>query len=137
MKHSDEFVKFSFHNHFGGDNAERPIKSNRVYSFDLQMAKGVVDNAATNGFGLLGFTNHNIFKKQDFELVRNYGQTKGILILPGVELDLVDDISLPVQNRKFLHTCLLFSPNVDLSKLELKIDKFVVDNGENCITHKQ
>lgn len=137
MKHSDEFVKFSFHNHFGGENAERPIKSNRIYSFDLQMAKDVVDNAATNGFGLLGFTNHNIFKKQDFELVRNYGQTKGILILPGVELDLVDDISLPVQNRMFLHTCLLFSSNADLSKLELKIDKFVVDNGENCITNDQ
>lgn len=137
MKHSEEFIKFSFHNHFGGVNAERPINSNRVYSFDLSSAKDVVDNAAANGFSLLGFTNHNIFRKKDFETIRDYGLTKNILILPGVELDLVNDISLSTKLRKFLHTCLLFSPSVNLSDLETKIDSFVTNNGENCITNKQ
>ena len=137
MNHSDEFVKFSFHNHFGGEDAERPVKSSRTYSFDLSLAQAVVDDAATNSYKLLGFTNHNIFKKNDFELVRDYGSAKDVLILPGVELDLVDDINLPNDSRKFLHTCLLFAPDVDLDDLETKIDKFIADNGENCITDKQ
>ena len=85
----DEYNKISLHNHFGGYRANRTLNSNNEYFFYFNIAKDQINSAKINGFKILGTTQHNIFKKEDYIELQNYSQENGILLLPGVELDLV------------------------------------------------
>lgn len=131
-----EFTKFSIHNHFGGVNADRCLKSTSLYSFDLSNAINMLDDAKQNGFMLLGFTNHNIFKKNDFLDVKKEATTRGINLIPGVELDVASDNNTP-GNEHYLHTVVVFDENTDLDFLENKVDEFVSTNNGNYVTIQQ
>ncbi len=134
-----EFTKFSLHNHFGFKNGGRCRNdpSGTTYYFDLENAKKRIDDAKSNGYRLLGFTNHNIFRKNNFVDLSTYACSLGIKLLPGVELDVVDNETLPTNQQKFLHVVVLFDENFDLDILEKTIDKIVTDNGNNFATIEQ
>ncbi len=130
----DEFIKISLHNHFGGKGADRELNSTTQYSFDLAYAKSQINSAKTNGFEIIGLTNKNKFSAKDYGNLKTYCDSKDILLLPGVEFDLVNDLKLEAKDQKFLHTVVVFSPDIDLNELESKIDKCICNNKINAIT---
>ncbi len=136
----NEYLKISLHNHFGGNAANRTRNSNIAYNFDLNLAKQRIDDASNNEFEILVFSNHNIFKKNDFEVLKAYAQGKidvnghNILLLPGVEIDLINDKTLQPSDQKFLHVVLVFNDTADLQKIEKKIDEIITANSNNFFT---
>lgn len=130
----DEFIKISLHNHFGGKGADRELNSTTQYSFDLAYAKLQINSAKTNGCEIIGLTNKNKFSAKDYGNLKTYCESKDILLLPGVEFDLVNDLKLEAKDQKFLHTVVVFSPDIDLNELESKIDKCICNNKINAIT---
>lgn len=136
----NEYLKISLHNHFGGNAANRTRNSNLTYCFDLNSAKQRIDDASNNEFEILVFSNHNIFKKNDFEVLKVYAGTKidangnNILLLPGVEIDLINDKNLQPADQKFLHVVLVFNSTADLQKIEDKIDEIIQNNSNNFFT---
>lgn len=130
----EEFIKISLHNHFGGKRADRELNSTIEYYFDLEYAKSQINSAKSNGFGILCFTNKNKFSVKDFNSLKEYCNSKDVLLLPGVEFDLVNDLKSEAKEQKFLHTVVIFSPDIDLNELESKIDKCICTNGINAIT---
>lgn len=136
----NEYLKISLHNHFGGNAANRTRNSNLTYYFDLNSAKQRIDDASKNEFEILVFSNHNIFKKNDFETSKAYAETKkdangnNILLLPGVEIDLINDKNLQPADQKFLHVVLVFNSTADLQMIEDKIDEIIQKNSNNFFT---
>lgn len=130
----DEFIKISLHNHFGGKAADRELNSNVQYSFDQSYAKRQINDAKNNGYEILGFTNKNKFVASDFNSLNQYCLTKDILLLPGVEFDIVNDLNFEESKQKFLHTIVIFSPDANLTELENKIDECINNNKINAVT---
>ena len=130
----EEFIKISLHNHFGGKGADRELNSTTQYSFDLTYAKSQINSAKTNGFEIIGFTNKNKFVAKDYNNLKEHCNSQDILLLPGVEFDLVNDLKLETKDQKFLHTVVIFSPDIDLNELESKIDECISINKINAIT---
>ena len=85
-----EFTKISIHNHLGGKDADCTIDKSCGFksSFDLSTAYRQVDEAVKYNFKLLGQTNHNDFDAASFCLLRRYCSMHGIILVPGVEIDL-------------------------------------------------
>lgn len=135
---ANEYIKISLHNHFGGKGWQRVLnKTESLTNFDLNFAKRHIDNAKSNGFEMLGFTNHNVFSFQHYSNTRAYAESVGIKLLPGCEFDYVSDVPESKKPTKTLHTVVIFDPDSNLSLIESKIENCMIANGCNCINTEQ
>ena len=132
-----EFSKISLHNHFGGRTADYCFGDapSMARSFDIAIAKTKIDEASVYDFQLLGFTNHNHFWKNEYNLLKDYIKTKGynLTLLPGVEFDLKKELT----DAKRLHVVLLTSDVMDLDKFELDVNTTISSNLQNAISIEQ
>lgn len=133
-----EFTKTSLHNHFGGRAADYKLNDTNSHTFDLNVAKQKLDSAAVSEFQLLAITNANHFWKNRYDDLLSYIKTRNhnIVLLPGVEFNIVDDITKNESDRKYLHLVFLVSPNSDLSQFENDIIGYRTENLTNAITIK-
>lgn len=132
-----EFTKTSLHNHFGGVHAEYSrCGTSSSPNFDLIQAQEKLDNAAENGYQLIGMTNHNHFWKDEYEELVDYIKDKeyDIFLIPGSELDIIDETS---GLKKYLHVVILVNPQANLEDFKNKITEFTSLNSENAINIKQ
>jgi ABC-type lipoprotein export system ATPase subunit len=132
----EEFTKTSIHNHFGGNGADKTIDTAYNYStsFDIKYAKQQIDNASDNDYELLGMTNSNVLITDFYRELREYSLQKGINLIPGAEVNLVDDIGLSFNDRKYLHVVVLINPNNDIDAFSNKLNSLTTNNQTNAIT---
>ena len=135
-----EFTKLSLHYHFG--DLDRNSKTadkllDRSCSYIPQYSVGdairSIDDALNAGFRLLAHTNSNTMNLPYYFLSRSYARTRGIELLPGVEVNL-QNWSDP---KKFLHVVAIFSPDSDLLRIDQLINDFVSENQKNYLTIDQ
>ncbi|MDD4070157.1 MAG: hypothetical protein PHF05_06870 [Candidatus Izemoplasmatales bacterium] len=132
-----EFTKTSLHNHFGGKSADFARgRVNPSPHFDMILAETKIDNASVNEYQLLALTHHNVFWKSDYLKLNQYIEDKKykITLIPGAELDIVDDRS---GNRQYLHVVILISPSSNLDMFSNSIAEYVTNNGEYAVTIEQ
>lgn len=132
-----EFTKTSLHNHFGGksaDFARGGVNTNPL--FDMRLAETKIDNASVNEYQLLALTNHNVFWKSEYLALNKYieDNNHNITLIPGAELDIVDDRS---GNKQYLHVVILISPSSNLDIFTNSIAQYITNNGEYAVTIEQ
>jgi mannose-6-phosphate isomerase-like protein (cupin superfamily) len=132
-----EFIKTSLHNHFGGksaDFARGGVNTNPL--FDMRLAETKIDNASVNKYKLLALTNHNVFWKSEYLALNKYieDNNHNITLIPGAELDIVDDKS---GNKQYLHVVILISPSSNLDIFTNSIEQYITNNGEYAVTIEQ
>ncbi|WP_191376075.1 hypothetical protein, partial [Thomasclavelia spiroformis] len=112
----EEFTKTSLHNHFGGAGADYKIDSTGGHSFDINYAKQMIDRAEEKDYQLLAMTNSNHLWVNEYNVLTNYIKDKEykMALIPGVELNIVNDYSLSNEDRKYLHLIVLIDPKSDL-----------------------
>lgn len=135
----EEFTKTSLHNHFGGSGADYKIDSIGDHSFDINYAKQMIDNAEEKDYQLLAMTNSNHLWLNEYNVLTTYINSKGfeMALIPGVELNIVNDYSFNKEDRKYLHLIVLIDPKSKLQTFCNKLDQYIDDNKENSINIKQ
>lgn len=135
----EEFTKTSLHNHFGGSGADYKIDSIGEHSFDINYAKQMIDNAEEKDYQLLAMTNSNHLWLNEYNVLSTYINRKGfeMALIPGVELNIVNDYSFNKEDRKYLHLIVLIDPKSKLQTFCNKLDQYIDDNKENSINIKQ
>lgn len=135
----EEFTKTSLHNHFGGTGADYKIDSIGGHSFDVNYAKQMIDRAEEKDYQLLAMTNSNHLWISEYNMLTNYINNKGyeMALIPGVELNIVNDYSLSNEDRKYLHLIVLIDPKSDLETFCTKLNQYINLNNENSINIEQ
>ena len=135
----EEFTKTSLHNHFGGAGADYTIDSTGEHSFDINYAKQMIDRAEEKNYQLLTMTNSNHLWLNEYKMLTTYIDSKGfeMALVPGVELNIVNDYSLKKEDRKYLHLIVLIDPKSDLETFCNRLDQYIKNNKENSINIKQ
>lgn len=135
----EEFTKTSLHNHFGGSGADYKIDSIGEHSFDINYAKQMIDNAEEKDYQLLAMTNSNHLWLNEYNVLTTYINSKGfeMALIPGVELNIVNDYSFNKEDRKYLHLIVLIDPKSKLQTFCNELDQYIDDNKENSINIKQ
>lgn len=135
-----EFTKLSLHYHFGdldrnSKTADKLLDRSCSYIPQYSVGDAVrsIDDALNAGFRLLAHTNSNTMNLPYYFLSRSYARTRGIELLPGVEVNL-QNWSDP---KKFLHVVAIFSPDSDLLRIDQLINDFVSENQKNYLTIDQ
>lgn len=123
----NEYTKISIHNHFGGKNADctKDKDANFQSSFELLDAYRRIDDAVSNGFGLLGQTNSNDFDAAAYVLTRRYAHLRDVEIIPGIEVNLQNWES----PDRVTHVVVLFDPNSNLFLIQKKIRDYYSENA--------
>ncbi len=132
-----EFTKTSLHNHFGGNKADYlRNRNNSDATFDLNLAKIKIDEAASQNYQLLGMTNHNSFWKDEYEQLVEYIKNKkyDICLIPGAEIHIYNKFN---GTTKYLHVVMLISPNSDLDIFVNKLNSYKSANGFEAIDIEQ
>ncbi len=127
----------SLHTHLGGPNSELEYRSNKVsgeVEFNLISAQETLDKLKQIGFEIIALTNHNILSVKEYVHLRD--SNKDILLLPGIECDVV----MQDGNEEIIHLCIIFDDKLDLNHLNKISDAYqecIDENSENCITIEQ
>lgn len=128
-----EFTKVSIHNHFGGDKSDKLINQpfDKIYDFDYKSAFEKIDEAKTYGYQLLAMTQANVFDVTSYVLLRVYAKRVGIVLLPGVEINIKNGSS------KYLHVVVNFDVKNNLFAIQGMIEQYTKSNKENSLTLEQ
>jgi ABC-type lipoprotein export system ATPase subunit len=126
-----EFVRTSLHNHFGTSSAERTLNDpvDKCISYDMNDCYLKIDSAYKEGFTMLGLTNANCIPVELYAILSVYAKEKGILILPGIELNLKSQ-----NTGKYMHVVVIFDPNSPILSTSIQIDKYIKGHTQPYLT---
>lgn len=143
---TSEFSKLSLHNHFGGDATHRSdktidihVETNSCY-FDTKLAFSKIDALAKQEYKLLGMTNSNTIWPKDFLLCRQYAKKLGIELLPGIEINVIENTIGPKMDRNeipCLHVVITFNNSLDILAISKEIEQYEQNNGLFVLTIDQ
>ena len=124
---ASEYTKTSIHNHFGGRLADCTIDKPISFKPEFDLTKGFreIDEAFEQGFTLLAQTNSNCIDAASWMLMRRYALSKGIELLPGVEISLTNWND----HAKTLHVVVIFPPTSEILRIQFWLLETYKSNG--------